>query len=60
MDLCLDYPDRTAERLGCFDSLFHGQARNAARYRHSILPEDFFALILMDFHAGFPSSDTDL
>jgi hypothetical protein len=60
MDLRLDYPDRAAQRFRCLDRLVHGHARNAARYRHPELPEDFFALILMDFHAGFPSSDTDL
>jgi hypothetical protein len=53
MDLCLDYPDRAAQRFRCLDGLVHGHARDAARNGHSELPEDFFALILMDFHAGF-------
>jgi hypothetical protein len=42
--------------FSCLDGLFDRHARNAARNRHSEFAEDFFALILMDFHAGFPSS----
>jgi hypothetical protein len=59
MDLCLDDPDRAAQLFSCLDGLVDRHARNAARNRHSELSEDFFALILMDLHAGFPSSITD-
>jgi hypothetical protein len=60
MDLRLDYPDRAAQLFSCLDGFVDRHARNAARNGHSELSEDFFALILMDFHAGFPSSVTDL
>ena len=59
VDLRLDDPYRAAQGFRGLDCLVDGHARNAAWYRHSELPEDFFGLILMDFHAGFPS-DTDL
>ena len=59
MDLRLDDPDRAAQLFSCFHGLIHRHARNAARNGHSELSEDLFALILMDLHAGFPSSVTD-
>jgi hypothetical protein len=59
VDLCLDNPDWAAQGFSSFDCLFNGHARDTAWYRHSEFSEDFFALILMDFHAGFPS-DADV
>ncbi len=44
MDLCLDDPDRAAQGFRGFDSLFDRHARNAARYGHSELSEDFSCL----------------
>ncbi|MBP1207388.1 hypothetical protein JOD97_005468 [Duganella sp. 1411] len=59
VDLCFHNPDRAAQGFRSFDCFFYGHARNTARNRHSVFSEDFFALILMDFHAGFPS-DADV
>ena len=59
VDLCFHNPDRAAQGFSSFHCVFYGQARNTARYRHSVFSENFFALILMDLHAGFPS-DADL
>jgi hypothetical protein len=59
VDLCFHNPDRAAQGFRSFNCFFNGHARNTARNRHSVFSEDFFALILMDFHAGFPS-DADV
>jgi hypothetical protein len=59
VDLSFHNPYWAAQGFCSFDCFFNGQARDTARNRHSVFSEDFFALILMDFHAGFPS-DADV
>jgi hypothetical protein len=54
MNLRLDDPDRTAEGLGGLHRFVNTQARDATRHRDAVLPQDFFSLVLMDFHAVFP------
>ena len=54
MNLRLDDPDRTTELLGGLHGFIDAHARNAARNGNAVLPQDFFTLVLMDFHASFP------
>ena len=46
---------RAAELFGSLDGFLDAHARDAAWNGHSELAEDFFTLVLMDFHASFPS-----
>jgi len=50
MDLCLDHPDRTAKLLRSLDRFFDIEAWDTPWHRHTIALQDFFALILVDFH----------
>ena len=45
-------PYGAAELLGCNDSLFDRKRGNATRNDHAKLPEQFLALVLMDFHGN--------
>ena len=55
MDLRFNDPDRTAQRFGRLDGFIDAHARYATRDGDAVLAENFFTLILMDFHASFPS-----
>ena len=52
MDLCLDHPNLAAESSCGGDRLIYREAGKATRGGHAILPQDFLALVLMDFHAS--------
>ena len=57
MNLRLDDPDGSAELFGGADRLFDRKRGNAARNDHAKLPQQFLALILMDFHGNPVRSD---
>ena len=50
MDLRLDDPDFATELARRVFRLGHGKARNASRRRHTVLAQDFLALILVNVH----------
>jgi hypothetical protein len=52
VDLRLDDPHGTAQRLRRLHGLVDGERRDAARYRHAIAAEDFLALVFVDLHAA--------
>src|SRR5690606_31430477 len=54
VDLCLDDPDLATELLGGLDGFIDGETRNAFRRDDTELPQNFFCLVLMNFH-GCPS-----
>ena len=57
VNLGLHHPDWPAELLGGGDSLLDRKRGNAARNDHAKLPEQFLALVLMDFHGNPVRSD---
>ena len=50
VDLGLDDPDGAAQLLGRLDRFFDIEAWNTPGHRYTIALQDFFALILVDFH----------
>ena len=50
MNLCFDNPHRATQFLCGFDRLLHRECRNATRNGHAELTQDFFALVLVNFH----------
>jgi hypothetical protein len=50
VDLGLHHPHGAAQLLGCFNSLLHGERRNAAGNGHTKLAQDFLALVFMNLH----------
>ena len=50
MDLCLHHPYRAAQLLCRSHCFINAEARHTARRGYAKLPQDFFTLILVNFH----------